>query len=107
MNFGLTADSLESVRLILARHPAVSEAIIFGSRALDRADPRSDVDLALCGDLQPRDAEHIALELDELPLPVHFDVQAMNSIRHRELREHISRVGQSLYRRAGEVTNIG
>jgi len=103
VNFGLTADSLKSVRLILARHPAVSEAIIFGSRALDRAHPRSDVDLALCGDLQSRDAERIALELDELPLPVHFDVQALNSIRHRELLDHISRVGQSLYRRADGV----
>lgn len=103
MTFGLTPESLESVRLILARHQAVSEAIIFGSRALDRAHPRSDVDLALCGDLQPLDAERIALELDELPVPVRFDVQALNSIRHRELREHISRVGKSLYRRADPV----
>ena len=107
MSFDLSPDSVESIRHILARHPKVSEAIIFGSRALDRAHPRSDVDLALCGDLQSLDAERIALELDELPLPVHFDVQALNSIRHRELREHISRVGKSLYRRAGEMTNFG
>ena len=103
MTFGLTPDSLESIRRILARHPEVSEAILFGSRALDRAQPQSDVDLALCGDLQSLDAERIALELDELPLPVHFDVQALSSIRHRELLEHISRVGQSLYRRADRV----
>ena len=107
MNFGLTPDALDSIRRILARHPEVSEAIIFGSRALDRAHSRSDVDLALCGDLQSLDAERIALELDELPLPLHFDVQTLNSIRHRELREHVSRVGQTLYRRAGDMTNVG
>ena len=101
MTFGLTPDSIESIRRILAAHPEVSEAIIFGSRALDRAHPRSDVDLALCGDLQSLDAERIALELDDLPLPVHFDVQALNSISHREMREHISRVGKSLYQRLG------
>lgn len=100
MSFDLTPDSIESIRRILARHPEVSEAIVFGSRALGRSHPRSDVDLALCGDLQSLDAERIALELDELPLPVHFDVQTLNAIRHRELREHIFRVGQSLYRRA-------
>ena len=99
MTFGLTPDALDSIRRILARHPEVSEAIIFGSRALDRAQPQSDVDLALCGKVQAVDAERIALELDELPLPLHFDVQALDSIRHRELREHVSRLGKSLYRR--------
>ncbi len=101
MNFGLTADSIEAIRLVLGRHPAVSEALVFGSRALDRQHARSDIDVALCGDLPSLEAERIALELDDLPLPLHFDVQALNSIRHRELREHISRVGKSLYRRKG------
>ena len=62
MSFDLTPDSIESIRRILARHPEVSEAIVFGSRALGRSHPRSDVDLALCGDLQSLDAERIALE---------------------------------------------
>jgi predicted nucleotidyltransferase len=99
MTFGLTPDSLESIRRVLARHPEVAEAVVFGSRALGRENSRSDVDIALAGNLQSLDAERIALELDELPLPVRFDVQTLNSIRHRELREHISRSGQLLYSR--------
>ena len=99
MTFGLEPSSLEGIRRVLARHPSVTEAIVFGSRALSREHARSDVDLALRGNLQSLDAEQIALELDELPLPVRFDVQALNSIQHPALREHISRVGQSLYRR--------
>jgi uncharacterized protein len=99
MTFGLAPDSIESIRRVLARHPSVTAAIVFGSRALSRAHHRSDVDLALCGNLNPLDAERIALELEELPLPIGFDVQALDSIRHPALRDHIERAGQSLYRR--------
>src|SRR6266853_2558044 len=103
MIFGLSVDTLDAIRRVLARHPEVDEAIVFGSRALGRAHERSDIDLALRGDLQPMDAERIALELEELPLPIHFDVQALNSIRHRPLLDHISRVGRSLYRRNSQA----
>jgi hypothetical protein len=36
-------------------------------------------------------------ELEELPLPYTFDVQAYDAIRHQPLREHIDRVGQNFY----------
>ena len=44
-------------------------------------------------------AEAIAAELDELPLPYRFDVQAYEAIRYQPLREHIDRVGKSFYAR--------
>lgn len=99
MNFGLTETALASIRKILARYSGVREAIVFGSRALGREHPRSDIDIALEGDLQRLDAESIALELDELPLPFHFDIHLAKEMRHRTLREHIGRVGKTLYRR--------
>lgn len=100
MNFGLSETALAAIRLVLAGHPAVQEAVVFGSRALGRAHSHSDVDLVLFGDLPLLEAEGVALELDELPIPVHFDVQAMNAIQHHGLREHIARVGQVLYSRS-------
>ena len=39
----------------------------------------------------------IASELDELPLPYHYDVKPYDSIKLRSLREHIDRVGIQLY----------
>ena len=99
MNFGLSETTVAAVRSVLARHPAVQEAIVFGSRALGREHPRSDVDIALRGQLPPLEAEDIALELEDLPVPVQFDVQSLDAIRHRGLREHIARVGQVLYSR--------
>lgn len=82
---------------VVRRHPEVATAILFGSRAKGTHTDRSDVDLALSGAVDPLGAEAIAAELDELPLPYGFDVRSLDHITHRELREHIERVGIVVY----------
>lgn len=94
---GLSARELDLIRTVLARHPAVTGAILFGSRAKGTAQPASDVDLALEGITDPLQAEAIAGELEELPLPYQFDVKALAAIRHRALLEHIERVGVRIH----------
>ena len=42
-------------------------------------------------------AESIAAELDELPLPYQYDVKPFHLIRLGPLREHIERVGITVY----------
>jgi hypothetical protein len=42
-------------------------------------------------------AEAIAAELEELPLPYRFDVQALEQITFLPLLEHIERVGVVIY----------
>lgn len=93
----LSDHELALVRDVLGRHPRVSAAILFGSRAKGTHLPHSDVDLAVAGDLTPLEAETIAGELDELPLPYRFEVQPLARIAHRPLREHIDRVGICIY----------
>jgi predicted nucleotidyltransferase len=93
----LAPSELALVRRVFRRHPEISSVRIFGSRAKGTHTPRSDVDLALWGDVDPLRAEAIAAELDELPLPYRFDVQAFESIRFQPLREHIERVGVVVY----------
>jgi predicted nucleotidyltransferase len=78
-------------------HPEIDEVRIFGSRAKGTHSPRSDVDLALWGNVSRLDAEAIAAELDDLPLPYRFDVVVFEMINLRPLREHIGRVGIRLY----------
>ncbi|MGB8931444.1 MAG: nucleotidyltransferase domain-containing protein [Anaeromyxobacteraceae bacterium] len=90
---GLAPRELQLIREVLARHPAVTGAILFGSRAKGTATPSSDIDLALEGVDDALQAEAIASELDDLPLPYHFDVSALTAIRSQPLREHIARVG--------------
>lgn len=98
--FGLTDSEEELIHGVLRRRPEVAEAKIFGSRAQGNSQPHSDVDLALWGNISFAALAAIAGELEELPLPYTFDVQAYEAIRHAPLREHIDRVGRSFYTRA-------
>ncbi len=88
---------LELVRSVFRLHPEVTSATLFGSRAKGTHTHRSDVDLAVAGDIEPLRAEAIAAELEELPLPYRFDVQSLAHIQHRPLLEHIQRVGIVIY----------
>lgn len=93
----LPARALELMRAAFRRHPEVASVTLFGSRAKGTHTERSDVDLALTGGVAPLRAEAIAAELDELPLPYRFEVQALEHIHHRPLLEHIKRVGIVIY----------
>ena len=93
----LKPDELELVRSVFRLHPEVKTATLFGSRAKGTHGNRSDVDLVVSGDVEPLRAETIAAELEELPLPYRFDVQAFEHIQYQPLREHIQRVGIPIY----------
>lgn len=93
----LTPSELDLIRGIFRRHPEVTSATLFGSRAKGTHTERSDVDLAVTGDVAPLRAEALAAELDDLSLPYRFEVQAMDHIHHRPLLEHIMRVGIRIY----------
>jgi predicted nucleotidyltransferase len=93
----LNAAELDMVRAVFRRHPEVASATVFGSRAKGTHTGRSDVDLAVTGNVAPLRAESIAAELDELPLPYRFEVQPLEHIHHRPLLEHIKRVGILIY----------
>ena len=93
----LTSHELALIRSVLARHQEVVRAIVFGSRAKGTHTDRSDVDLSLVGPVTPLQAEALAAELDELPLPLLFDVNSFEHVGLPALREHIERVGIEIY----------
>jgi predicted nucleotidyltransferase len=93
----LSQSELDMVRGVFRRHPEVLSATLFGSRAKGTHTERSDVDLVVMGDVTPLRAEAISAELEELPLPYKFEVQAMDHIHHRPLLDHIKRVGVVIY----------
>ena len=88
----LTDREASLISSVLNLHPEVSQVKLFGSRAKGCHTPASDIDLALWG-VDALQAESIAAELDELPLPYRFDVKAFESIKQHSLREHIQRRG--------------
>jgi predicted nucleotidyltransferase len=93
----LRQDELTLLRRVFCQHPEIKTVKLFGSRAKGMHSPHSDIDLALWGDVDAVRAESIAAELDELPLPYRYDVKAFHLIKLRPLREHIERVGITVY----------
>jgi predicted nucleotidyltransferase len=85
------------MRGVFRRHTAIAEVRLFGSRAKGTHSFRSDVDLALFGAIAPLEGQAVAAELDDLPLPYKYDVQVFDAIQSKPLREHIHRVGLTLY----------
>lgn len=93
----LAPAELELLCTVFRDHPEIRAVRLFGSRAKGTHTARSDVDLALWGDVDALQAEQIAAELDDLPLPYRYEVKPFDSIKLRPLREHIERVGIPLY----------
>jgi uncharacterized protein len=93
----LTERELGLINQVFRRHPEIQAVRLFGSRAKGTHTPRSDVDLAIWGDVDAIRAEAISAELDELPLPYHFDVKPFGLIKLASLRDHIQRVGLAVY----------
>jgi uncharacterized protein len=96
----LSAHELALLTSVFQRHPEITAVTVFGSRAKGVNRENSDVDLAVAGAVDPLRAEAIASELDELPLPYRFEVQSLNHISNPALREHIERVGITVYPKA-------
>lgn len=101
MNFeGLSFNEVRLIRDCFSGIPAVERVILFGSRAKGKHRHNSDVDLAIVGVAENVEIVAIVEALDDLPLPYKFDVQSLDTLRHAPLREHIDRVGKSIYERA-------
>jgi uncharacterized protein len=97
MKAALASAELVMMRSVFRRHPQVQEVRLFGSRAKGSQTARSDIDLALFGDVSLLEGQAIESELDDLPLPYKYDVQVFHLIKSQDLRDHIQRVGISLY----------
>jgi predicted nucleotidyltransferase len=96
-DFGLDERAIRLMRGVFERHPQIAEVRVFGSRAKGNFRPESDVDFALFGDVDRVLASRVAGELDELPLPYEFDVEAYPYVSHGPLRDHIDRVGKRFF----------
>jgi len=98
--FGLTPENIQVIIHALKRFPQIEEAIIFGSRALNRYKKGSDIDIALKGEnIDDITAEIAGLLNDESPLPYFFDIVDYTTIDNKDLKDHIDRVGKIIYRR--------
>lgn len=97
--FGLKPSHIESICAILQSFPEIEEAVIFGSRAKGNFRKGSDVDMTLIGQNVSFDtAQKVAYYLnEETIMPYRFDVLSFADISNPDLRDHIRRVGLTIY----------
>lgn len=99
MKFGLSDDQLRQVQTILSKYPSITEAVVFGSRAMGNYKEASDVDVALKGDITLSMVADVKYALEEdTYLPFFFDIIAYGIIDAPKLKEHIDKYGEVLYR---------
>ena len=105
---GLPQEATERILALLAEHPVIQRLVLYGSRALGRHRPGSDIDLCLDAP-QMGLAELLVLgaQLDDLLLPWQIDLQLRHLIQHPGLLEHIDRVGIPLTNAGGDGLNSG
>jgi predicted nucleotidyltransferase len=96
--FGLPENILILLQHYFSTQPQIIKVIIYGSRAMGRESPGSDIDLAIITESKEDISGKVAADLDELPTPYMFDVIDYKYITHQALREHIDRVGKLLYK---------
>jgi len=100
MNDGLKDKHRKAIIDILAAHPGVERAVLFGSRAMGTFATTSDVDIALFGDsLSLDDQARLARKIDELPIPQRVDLLRCHTIRDKKLLAHIRKHGVEWFRR--------
>jgi len=101
MKFGLNESTIERIRAVFATYPQLEKAVLYGSRAKGNYRNCSDIDLTLFGgaDLTLVALHKMMAEIDDLLLPYTMDLSIFNTIRDRDVIEHIQRVGVPFYER--------
>lgn len=101
MNLGLRESDLKYIINAIKKYDEIDKAVIFGSRAKGNYKSGSDIDIAIYGEkitLDVLSTLHTVLE-EESPMPYLFDIVDFTHLNHKELKEHIERVGKVIYSR--------
>lgn len=96
-------DVMRKMIRVFSSYPELEMVTLFGSRAVGKANPWSDIDLATHGIVGDRHRlGRLALDLDETSIPQTCDVMAYEAISYAPLRRHVNNVGIIIYRRAAD-----
>ena len=89
---------LEKIVKVISANAKVAQIVLFGSRAKGSHRESSDWDIALKGlELTLSDVLKIQVQIDELWLPCPVDLVIYDHIENQELKEHIDRVGVTVW----------
>ncbi len=95
---GLSQKELEILKEVFKKFDNINEVILFGSRALGKHRPSSDIDLAIKGNVDINTLSKLKYILEEeANLPYFFDIVIYDNLENIELKEHIDGVGEIIY----------
>ncbi len=95
--FGLPQVTIDLLRDYFSHVPEIKKVVIYGSRAKGGYEKGSDIDFAFFSHSEEDLTGRLLMELDELPTPYLFNATNYYKLKHRELKEHIDRVGIVFY----------
>ncbi|MFT5877798.1 MAG: putative nucleotidyltransferase [Dokdonia sp.] len=95
---GLEKQELKDLITVFDGVETISEAILFGSRALGIHRIGSDIDIALKGNSNHKEWLDLMIEIDNLDFPYKFDLIQYEKVDNQELISHIERIGKVLYK---------
>ena len=97
---GIPGPSQQKLLSLLMQQPRLDAVWLFGSRAMGRQRPGSDIDLCLEGEqLSHHDRLRLMAAVDDLLLPWQVDLVLQHELPD-DLRQHVQRVGRCIWRRA-------
>ncbi|MGL4209390.1 MAG: nucleotidyltransferase domain-containing protein [Candidatus Adiutrix sp.] len=105
---GLNPKLLNDMMLIFKANLPISKVIVFGSRAMGNFKANSDIDLAIVTKAETvLFCENLAYKLNELSTLCSFDLVDYLTIKNKELKQHIDKVGIVIFERGpmGETDN--
>jgi uncharacterized protein len=105
-SFGLEQHILDKIIAVLAAHPQVERAVIYGSRATGNFKPHSDIDLAVYSSrISGDEFGRLRFEIQELPMVFKLDVVFFEELGNAELKNKITQEGKTIYQRPAEGAN--
>ena len=99
MQYGLSANTLNTLNSIFLKYSGIKQAVLYGSRAKGNFRIGSDIDLTLkTGEnFTFTDLLRIGNDFDDSDLPYFVDVSIYKDLSNPSLKAHIDRVGKVLY----------
>lgn len=100
MTLWLTKRDLQTIKTIHDKYPEVEEVLIYGSRAKGNDRKGSDIDLVIMNEnVSQETISRVKFDFEESTLAYFVDVAHYPTIKDPGLKEHIARVGKTLFRK--------
>jgi len=88
---------MDILNTIFRNYSEIKEVKVYGSRAKDTYNDRSDLDLVIINPVDRKTLGKLWMDINSSDFPMTVDLQVLDHIRNESLKAHINRVGKVIY----------